>query len=50
LLYFQSYPSIVEAIRNEKLLKKWNKNWKLELIQKNNPEFKDLAVDWFDEN
>jgi len=50
LLYFQSYPSIEEAIHNEKLLKKWNRNWKLELIQKNNPEFIDLAIDWFDEN
>jgi len=50
LLYYQFYPSIEEAIHNEKLLKKWNRSWKLELIEKNNPNFKDLAVDWFDES
>jgi len=30
------------AITREKQIKKWNGKWKLELIEKNNPEWKDL--------
>jgi putative endonuclease len=30
------------AITREKQLKKWNRKWKLELIEKVNPEWKDL--------
>ena len=33
---------IESAIRREKHLKKWNRKWKLELIENNNPEWKDL--------
>jgi putative endonuclease len=42
LLYFEEYISSVEAITREKQLKAWKRNWKLELIRKNNPSFKDL--------
>ena len=30
------------AIKREKALKKWNRAWKLELIEKTNPTLKDL--------
>ena len=30
------------AIQREKQLKKWNRKWKIALIEKNNPEWKDL--------
>jgi putative endonuclease len=30
------------AISREKQIKKWNRAWKLELIEKNNPTWKDL--------
>jgi putative endonuclease len=30
------------AIEREKRMKKWNRRWKIELIEKNNPEWRDL--------
>jgi putative endonuclease len=30
------------ALNREKQIKKWNRKWKLELIEKNNPEWNDL--------
>jgi len=42
LLYFEVYEDINEAIKREKVLKHWKREWKLELIKKFNPEFKDL--------
>jgi len=38
LVYYE-----IDAIRREKRLKKWNRAWKLELIEKVNPEWKDLS-------
>lgn len=42
LLYYEVFESIIEAIEREKQLKHWNRSWKLELIGKTNPVFKDL--------
>lgn len=42
LVYYEFFPTIVEAIRWEKEFKKWNRAWKLERIQKRNPDFDDL--------
>jgi putative endonuclease len=50
LMYFESYFDIGEAIMVEKRLKRWRREWKLDLIQKINPEMKDLSAQWFDEN
>lgn len=47
LLYFEDYSDIRNAIAWEKQLKKWKRQWKEELIQKENPELKDLAADWY---
>jgi putative endonuclease len=49
LLYFESFWDIADAIQRETVLKRWNRNWKLELIKKENPLLLDLSVDWFDE-
>ena len=42
LVYYEISDDIESAIRREKQLKKWNRKWKLELIEKNNPKWKDL--------
>jgi putative endonuclease len=45
LVYVELYESIVNAIEREKQLKKWNRAWKLELIESMNPEWRDLWED-----
>jgi putative endonuclease len=42
LVYFEQYNDPTNAIKREKRLKKYNRKWKLELIEKENPEWKDL--------
>jgi putative endonuclease len=42
LVYFEQHSDIEAAIGREKRLKKWNRAWKLELIEQNNPNLVDL--------
>ncbi len=42
LVYFEMHDDMTSAITREKQIKKWNRAWKLELIEKENPEWKDL--------
>jgi len=42
LVYFKEYSTIQDAIKREKQLKKWNREWKIELINGFNPEWKDM--------
>jgi len=42
LVYFEVTESIESAIMREKQLKKWNRDWKIRLIEKNNPAWNDL--------
>ncbi len=49
LVHFEMTNDIIGAIKREKQLKKWNRKWKLELIEKENPKWKDLSEEWFDE-
>ncbi|ABV79481.1 GIY-YIG nuclease [Rickettsia bellii] len=42
LVYTEEFADIKEAIIREKALKKWKRSWKIELIEKVNPEWKDL--------
>ena len=42
LVYYEVCQSVTSAIGREKQLKKWNRQWKLELIEKSNPEWNDL--------
>ena len=46
LMYYEDYKSIRNAISREKQLKNWQRNWKIDLIKKENPELKDLAEGW----
>jgi len=42
LMYFEEWNKIGDAIKREKELKNWHKEWKWNLIKENNPELKDL--------
>lgn len=42
LVYYEGYDEIEDAITREKQIKKWYRAWKLDLIEQNNPEWKDL--------
>lgn len=46
LVHYEETENIESALQREKQLKKWNRKWKLELIEKVNPEWKDLSKDW----
>ena len=42
LVYYELHEEMIEAIVREKRLKKWNRAWKIRLIQEKNPEWNDL--------
>jgi putative endonuclease len=44
LVWFEFHADMPGAIRREKQLKKWNRDWKLNLIEASNPEWIDLAI------
>jgi putative endonuclease len=46
LVYFESTSDVNAAILREKRLKKWKRKWKIELIEKSNPEWRDLSEDF----
>ncbi len=45
LVYFEITELIEDAINREKQLKNWKRSWKIDLIKKQNPDFKDLSED-----
>jgi putative endonuclease len=45
LVWFETHSEMLSAITREKQLKKWNRVWKIELIQKQNPHWRDLFED-----
>lgn len=42
LVYFEMLDDAASAISREKLLKHWNCNWKISLIERANPQWDDL--------
>ena len=42
LVYYEQYDSVENAIQREKRLKKWNRQWKIRLIEERNPNWDDL--------
>ena len=42
LVYYEETGDVNSAIKREKQIKKWNRKWKLELIEKKNPNWRDL--------
>ncbi len=45
LVYYEIFEDIWYAIQREKNLKRWNRSWKIKLINDNNPEWRDLYGD-----
>jgi putative endonuclease len=45
LVWFETHAEMVSAITREKQIKKWNRTWKIELIQQENPHWRDLYED-----
>jgi len=46
LVYFEQTNSIESAIRREKQLKNWHREWKINLIESSNPNWIDLSKDF----
>ena len=42
LVYYEIHESVEQAITREKQLKKWNREWKLRLIEESNSDWRDL--------
>jgi putative endonuclease len=42
LVWFEPHDTILEAIRREKALKKYKRDWKINLIERQNPQWIDL--------
>ncbi|WP_407157725.1 GIY-YIG nuclease family protein [Bradyrhizobium sp. STM 3557] len=43
LVYVETYPTAMEAIAREKQLKNWHRDWKIELIERDNLDWSDLS-------
>ena len=43
LVYFEEFPSALEARARERSLKRWRRAWKLKLVNEFNPDWRDLA-------
>ena len=46
LVYYELTEDVESAINREKQLKRWHRQWKINLIKEMNPDFKDLSLDW----
>ena len=45
LVWYEQHETRETAFQRERQMKKWNRAWKLQLIERFNPNWKDLAVD-----
>jgi len=45
LVYYEEHDDINEAITREKRMKRWNRQWKINLIEQHNPDWQDLFDD-----
>lgn len=44
LVWYESYPTAMDAITREKQIKHWKREWKIRLIKEMNPDWKDLGL------
>jgi len=47
LVWYEEFSDILDAIAKEKRIKKWPRRWKLDLVNKMNPEWEDLSNHFF---
>ena len=45
LVYFEAHDDVRIAIGREKTLKRWRRAWKIQLIERDNPDWRDLFDD-----
>jgi putative endonuclease len=45
LVYFEAYETVGAALQREKNIKHWSREWKIDLIVANNPDWRDLYED-----
>jgi putative endonuclease len=48
LVYYEETDDVSYAIQREKRIKKWKRAWKIKLIEKMNPNWDDIAKEWFE--
>ena len=46
LIWFEVHETMESAIRREKSIKRWHRDWKVQLVEKENPTWRDLAEDF----
>src|SRR5690606_23851469 len=46
LVWFEAHEDIEVAIRREKTVKRWPRQWKFNVIEERNPDWRDLAIDF----
>ena len=46
LVYFEEHHNYNDAFERERQLKKWKRDWKIRIIEEQNPNWEDLAKDW----
>lgn len=50
LVYIEKHMTINDAMKREKQIKKWNREWKINLIIEENPEWSDLSTGLYDKS
>ena len=48
LVWFERHDLIVDAIPREKAIKKWKREWKIALIEEDNPEWQEIILHYDD--
>ena len=48
VVHLETFSSITDAIAREKQLKRWHRDWKINLINEHNPKWLDLSLEWMD--
>jgi len=50
LVYLEEFDNGAEATIRERQMKKWNRQWKINLIEKMNPDWMDISMNWRNED